>query len=103
MSKFFLDTFRKVLKNQNMYVEETPSLLYTFLSSILSLLQGYNHQKYWKRREALMRNNISVFTRVLYLLYVKRVDSKHLSSFGTGWKEGAHFSTPPYCLMDLMV
>lgn len=41
-----------------------------------------------------MGNNISVFTRALYLLYVKRVDSKHLSSFGTGWKEGAHFSTP---------
>lgn len=48
MSKIILDTFRKVLKNQNMYVEESPSLLYTFLSSILSFLQGYNHQKYWK-------------------------------------------------------
>lgn len=43
MSKIILDTFRKVLKNQNMYVEESPSLLYTFLSSILSFLQGYNH------------------------------------------------------------
>ena len=65
MSKIILDTFRKVLKNQNMYVEESPSLLYTFLSSVLSFLQGYNHQKYWKRRDVLMGNNKCVYTSLI--------------------------------------
>ena len=61
----------------------------------LSLIQGYSHEKYWKRRERVVSGKGFFLWRAYYLLWIKRVDAKHLSSFGTNWGKGASFASPP--------
>lgn len=90
MSKIILDTFRKVLKNQNMYVEESPSLLYTFLSSILSFLQGYNHQKYFYR---FMNDGNVKWRKLLYAMNLQLI--KKISSSTT-----VHHDKPVCLIID---
>ena len=61
----------------------------------LSLIQGYSHEKYWKRRERVVSGKGFFLWRAYCLLWIKRVDAKHLSSFGTNWGKGASFASPP--------
>ena len=65
---------------------------------ILSLIQNYNHDKYWKRRSIVVdSNNKTPFLIKLYFLwYIKRKDAYHHCSFGTNMNSGAQFSTPPH-------
>lgn len=66
------------------------------MNSIVSFIIGYNHPKYWKRRQYVVdptRKNI--IKKIYYLYYIKRVDAKHLSTFGTFLNSGAFFSAPP--------
>ena len=62
---------------------------------VLSLIQGYSHEKYWKRRERVVSGKGFFLWRAYCLLWIKRVDAKHLSSFGTNWGKGASFASPP--------
>lgn len=64
----------------------------------MSMVSGYNHEKYWKRRTEVINPNSKVcaLLRIYYLLYIKRVDCKHLCSFGTMYNNGAQFVTPPH-------
>lgn len=66
-----------------------------FARWVLSLIQGYPHEKYWKRRECVVSGKGFFLWRAYCLLWIKRVDAKHLSSFGTNWGKGALFASPP--------
>lgn len=64
---------------------------------ILSVIQKYNHKKYWHRRGIVVdpSSRVPTIIKLWYLLYIKRVDSYHGSSFGINLNSGAHFSAPP--------
>ena len=69
-----------------------------FTRYIMSYISGYNHDKYWKRREALVnpQSGVNSLLKIYYLLWIKRVDKKQHCSFGTGFNSGASFATPPF-------
>lgn len=67
---------------------------------IMSCIQHYHHDKYWKRR-AIVTNKDSkcpLIIKLYYLYYIKKVDARHLCSFGTNINAGAKFLTPPILL-----
>ena len=65
---------------------------------VLSLIKGYNHEKYWRRRTIVIDPNARtpLLIKLYYLYYIKRKDAKLHCSFGTGLGYGAQFATPPY-------
>lgn len=82
------------MKQQNGFVNH----LMTF---IISWITGYNHDKYWFRRDYVINvNKKNVIKKLYYIFYLKRVDSKHLSSSGFMYNEGSLFITPPIYHMD---
>lgn len=67
-----------------------------FGRKIMSLIQGYNHEKYWKRRSVVVDpGKRNILLKLYYLFYIKRVDAKHHCSFGTNINIGNGYSTPP--------
>ena len=60
-----------------------------------TLVTGYNHTKYWIRRNKIQSDETNLLKRLYYFYYIKRCDAKHLSSFGTTMFGGATFITPP--------
>lgn len=67
-------------------------------SFFLSIIKGYNHEKYWRRRAIVIDPNAKtpLLIKLYYLYYIKRKDAKLHCSFGTGLGYGAQFVTPPY-------
>ena len=65
---------------------------------ILSFIQGYDHEKYWRRRSIVINpdNKTNILLKLYYLYYIKRTDARHLCSFGTNINAGARFDTPPF-------
>lgn len=65
---------------------------------ILSFIQGYNHDKYWRRRAVVVdpQNRTPLLLKLYYLYYIKRIDSKKNCSFGTNLNAGSRFKTPPH-------
>ena len=65
---------------------------------VLSLIKGYNHEKYWSRRAKVIDPKAStpMILKLYYLYYIKRMDGRNHCSFGTGLNYGAEFATPPY-------
>jgi serine O-acetyltransferase len=63
---------------------------------ILSIIQKYNHKKYWLRRQKVIdpayKNKI---LKLYYLYYIKKIDAYHNCSFGTNYNSGTIFKTPP--------
>ena len=77
-------------------IKEGKGAFFTLFKFIIVSLTGYNHEKYWKRRSYVIDpNKKNVLKKICYLLYVKKVDAKHMSSFGTSYNSGSHFGTPP--------
>lgn len=67
--------------------------IFTFL---VSHITGYNHDKYWLRRSYVMDSSKkNVIKKIYYIYYLKKVDSKHLSSSGFSYNVGSQFVTPP--------
>lgn len=64
---------------------------------ILSIIQGYNHEKYWRRRGVVTdsQNKAPLLLKLYYLYYIKRIDAKKHCSFGTNLNSGTIFKTPP--------
>lgn len=62
-----------------------------------SIVQHYNHDKYWRRRGYVIDPNSkkNLFLRLYYLYYIKKCDAYNNSSFGTNLGSGAIFLTPP--------
>lgn len=65
---------------------------------ILSLIQGYNHRKYWRRRAKVVSpvSGTPLLLKLYYLFWIKRIDSRKLCSFGTNLNAGATFAEPPH-------
>ena len=65
---------------------------------LLSWIQHYNHEKYWKRRDIVINPNDKTYLllKLYYLYYIKRTDAYHNCSFGTNFNSGAYFATPPH-------
>lgn len=62
----------------------------------MSIIQGYNHEKYWHRREIVVDPAKGNFLlKLIYLFYIKRVDARHHCSFGTNLNIGNSYVTPP--------
>lgn len=61
-----------------------------------SVVQHYNHKRYWKYREIVVDPNRGNFIcDLLCLLYIKRADAFNVASFGTHRNYGAYFAGPP--------
>ena len=65
---------------------------------VMAFIYGYDHQKYWYRRSVVVNpnNGVNPLLKMYYLLWIKRIDSKHHCSFGTSYNSGAQFVTPPF-------
>ena len=65
---------------------------------LLSWIQHYNHEKYWKRRDIVInpKDKTYLLLKLYYLYYIKRTDAYHNCSFGTNLNSGAYFATPPH-------
>ena len=65
---------------------------------VMSLIRGYNHEKYWKRRSIVVdpNNKTWIILKLYYLYYIKKIDSKFGCSFGTNLNSGSTFETPPF-------
>lgn len=62
-------------------------------------LHHYNHNKYWKRRNKVVKKSegiLSKFVQFYYLYYIKKCDAFNCASFGTDLGQGAEFATPPH-------
>lgn len=64
---------------------------------LMSILSGYNHEKYWRRRSVVVNPiaKVNPLVKMYYLLYIKKVDYKHNCSFGTSYNAGSQFAAPP--------
>ena len=63
--------------------------------NILAMIQHYNPEKYWKRRDYVIRPGGMKLVKLFYLLYIKRCDSFNKCSLGTDLNHGAVFETVP--------
>ncbi len=65
---------------------------------LLSWIQHYNHEKYWKRRAVVTnpQNKSNLLLKLWYLYYTKKTDAYHNCSFGTNLNSGAFFTSPPH-------
>lgn len=65
---------------------------------LLSWIQHYNHEKYWKRRAVVTnpQNKSNLLLKLWYLYYIKKTDAYHNCSFGTNLNSGAFFASPPH-------
>ena len=65
---------------------------------VMAMLSGFDADKYWKRRTVVVnpQSKANLLLKIYYLLWIKRVDSKHNSSFGTTYNHGPQLLTPPY-------
>lgn len=74
---------------------------FTFQNSlghrILSWIQHYNHDKYWKRRNIVIspQKKTLLVVKLYYLYYIKKTDAYHNCSFGTNLNSGTFFAAPP--------
>lgn len=64
---------------------------------VMELIRGYNHKKYWRRREVVTNpnNHIFILLKLYYLWYIKRIDSRFGCSFVTKLNSGSKFASPP--------
>lgn len=64
----------------------------------MGFIQGYNHEKYWRRREVVTNPNdrTALFIKLYYLYYIKKTDARWNCSFGTSLGSGAKFKSPPH-------
>lgn len=65
------------------------------VKNILAHIQHYNAEKYWKRRNYVIKKKGNKLLKLFYLLYVKKCDAYNKASMGTDWNHGAIFETIP--------
>ena len=65
------------------------------VKNVLALIQHYNHDKYWKRRDYVVRPGGFKLLKIWYLMYIKRCDAFNKASLGTDLNHGATFETVP--------
>ena len=65
------------------------------IRNILSCIQHYNPDKYWKRRQYVTKVGGVKLLKLFYLLYIKRCDAFNKASMGTDLNRGAVFESIP--------
>lgn len=67
------------------------------VKKVLSMIQHYDHEKYWRMRAEVVNPNSkkSKLIRLYYLFRIKKMDAFHNASMGTDFGAGAEFATPP--------
>ena len=65
---------------------------------VMAFLHSYDHLKYWNRRAVVVdaNNKTNPLLKMYYLLWIKRIDSKHHCSFGTSFNSGSKYITSPF-------
>lgn len=66
-----------------------------FIMYMRSLVQHYNHKKYWRWRDQISNHKGSKLHRAILLYKVKRMDAKNGASTGTHLEKSACFLSPP--------
>ena len=66
-----------------------------FVMAIRSLVQHYNHKKYWCWRDKITSRRGSKLGRTILLYKIKRMDAHNCASMGTYISKSASFATPP--------
>lgn len=68
-----------------------------FIKNIMGLVQHYNPEKYWKRREIVVdpNNKTLKIIKLYYLYYIKKCDAFNNASLGTDINQGALFKGRP--------
>ena len=62
---------------------------------VRSLVQHYDHDKYWDLRSKVVNGKGCLLRRVLWLYRIKRMDAKNGASMGTYLERSASFAEPP--------
>lgn len=64
---------------------------------IRRLVIGFNSEKYWKRRLAVVdpSSKTNTLVKLYYLLYCKKIEARYNSSMGTVFNGGATFASAP--------
>ena len=66
-----------------------------FIMRIRSLVQHYDHKKYWRWRNKITNGKGNKLSRVILLYKIKRMDSKNCATLGTHLEKSEFFDTPP--------
>lgn len=66
-----------------------------FVMYIRSLVQHYDHKKYWRWREKVTSGKGSKLNRAILIYKLKRMDAKNCASTGIHFKKSASFASPP--------
>ncbi len=61
-----------------------------------SIVQNYDHKKYWKLREKITTGKGTVLHRLFWLYEIKKMDAHNCASMGTHLEKSAFFATPPH-------
>lgn len=62
---------------------------------MMSIIQHYDHVKYWRMRDYVVKNNGVKIIKLFYLMRIKRMDAYNNASLGTHFGYGARFISPP--------
>lgn len=75
----------------------TGGINFSITKWLMSIMSGYNHEKYWRRRSVVVNPaaKVNPLVKMYYLFYIKKVDYRHNCSFGTSYNRGSQFDTPP--------
>ena len=66
-----------------------------FIMYIRSLIQHYNHKKYWRWRDKITGHKGSKLYRAILLYKLKKMDAKNCASMGTHLEKSAFFASTP--------
>ena len=68
-----------------------------FIKRIMGIVQHYDPEKYWKRREIVVdpNNKTPKIIKLFYLYYIKKCDAFNNASLGTDINQGAIFENRP--------
>ncbi len=61
-----------------------------------SLIQHYDHEKYWRLRNRIVDGKGNKLSRLVCLYRIKRMDAKNCATMGTHLDKSAVFETPPH-------
>ena len=67
----------------------------SFMMCIRSLVQHYDHKKYWRLRDRIVNGNGSRLSRLICLYRIKRMDAKNCATMGTHLDKSATFASHP--------
>ncbi len=66
-------------------------ILKKYAKTILSVIQHYNHEKYWRRRNYVIAHDGFLILKLYYLFFIKKTDNHWGCSLGTDINSGSVF------------